>query len=370
MVVALSLLPPPRGGHCFDSILPMRFPSASAFSLRALVALGSIGLGCVLAACSKQTSAPAPAGGAAPGKIKIGFLVKQPEEPWFQLEWKFADQAAKDAGFTLVKTGATDGEKVLAAIDNLAAGGAQGFVICTPDTRLGPAIVNKARAANLKLIAVDDQFVGADGQPMKNVHYLGISAGKIGGEVGKILAAQMKQRGWKPEETAVCAVTFEEVATLKERTDGAIDALIAAGISRDRIHKAPMRTNDIPGSLDAVNVLLTQRTGVKHWLVCGGNDNAVLGAIRALEGRGFPADSSVGVGINGTDCIVELEKAQPTSFYGSMLLSAREHGYKTAELMYKWIKDGVEPPLDTRTVGVLITRENFRAVLKEQGIGK
>ena len=29
------------------------------------------------------------------GAIKIGFLVKQPEEPWFQLEWKFADQAAR-----------------------------------------------------------------------------------------------------------------------------------------------------------------------------------------------------------------------------------------------------------------------------------
>ena len=27
--------------------------------------------------------------------LKIGFLVKQPEEPWFQDEWKFADQAAK-----------------------------------------------------------------------------------------------------------------------------------------------------------------------------------------------------------------------------------------------------------------------------------
>ena len=41
--------------------------------------------------------------------VKIGFLVKQPEEPWFQLEWKFADQAAKELGFSLVKIGATDG---------------------------------------------------------------------------------------------------------------------------------------------------------------------------------------------------------------------------------------------------------------------
>lgn len=71
--------------------------------------------------------------------VKIGFIVKQPEEPWFQDEWKFADEAAKEKGFTLVKIGAQDGEKVQSAIDNLGAQGAQGFIICTPDVKLGPA---------------------------------------------------------------------------------------------------------------------------------------------------------------------------------------------------------------------------------------
>ncbi|TIW18359.1 MAG: arabinose ABC transporter substrate-binding protein, partial [Mesorhizobium sp.] len=66
---------------------------------------------------------------------KIGFIVKQPEEPWFQDEWKFADQAAKEKGFTLVKIGAEDGEKLMSAIDNLGAQGAQGFVVCTPDVK-------------------------------------------------------------------------------------------------------------------------------------------------------------------------------------------------------------------------------------------
>jgi L-arabinose transport system substrate-binding protein len=51
-----------------------------------------------------------------------------------------------------------------------------------------------------------------------------------------------------------------------------------------------------------------------------------------------------------------------------MLLSAKQHGYQTAEMMFKWIKDGVEPALDSRTIGVLITRDTFRQVLKEQGI--
>jgi L-arabinose transport system substrate-binding protein len=337
-------------------------------SLITLITLGVLALGI---GCSKpvDSSKGANSGASSKGEpVKIGFYVKQPEEPWFQLEWKFAEQAAKDLGFTLVKTGGNDGEKALAAIDIFAAGGAQGFVMCTPDTKLGPAIVNKAKAANLKFIAVDDRFLGADGQPMKNVHYLGISAGKIGEDVGNLLAAEMKKRGFNPAETAVCAVTFDELATAKERTDGATAALIATGFDPKRIFRAPMRTPDIPGSLDATNTLLTQQPNVKHWLVCGTNDNAVLGAIRALEGRGFAPESSIGIGINGTDCIVELEKSKPTSFYGSMLLSAKEHGYKTSEMLYKWIKDGVVPPLDTRTVGTLITRENFRQVLKDQGI--
>src|SRR6185312_4779645 len=155
--------------------------------------------------CSKQPTSGESA--AHPGAVKLGFIVKQPEEPWFQLEWKFADEAAAKDGFDLVKIGAPDGEKVLTAIDNLAAGGAQGFVICTPDTHLGPAIVSKAKSHNLKVISVDDQFLGPDGKAMTNVHYLGISARKIGQSVGQALYDEMKKRNWSVDETAVCVVT-------------------------------------------------------------------------------------------------------------------------------------------------------------------
>jgi L-arabinose transport system substrate-binding protein len=327
-----------------------------------------LGLAALVGGCGKTPDTTSPEPPVKPGAVKIGFLVKQPEIPWFQLEWKFAQQAARDFGFTLVKIGATDGEKVLSAIDNLAAGGAQGFIICTPDTLLGPAIVAKAKAAGLKLIAVDDQFIGADRQPMPGVHYLGISAAKIGEAVGDTLAAEMKRRGWPAAEIAVGVATYDELATARERTDGATRRLLAAGLPPERIFRAPMRTTDIPGAFDATMTLLTQKSDVKQWLVCGFNDDAVLGAVRALEGRGFGPDRAIAVGINGTDCIVELEKAKPTAFHGSILLSARDHGYRTCEMMYKWIKDGIEPPLDTRTTGVLVTRENFRQVLQEHGV--
>ncbi|HEY4245881.1 MAG TPA: arabinose ABC transporter substrate-binding protein [Lacunisphaera sp.] len=324
----------------------------------------------LVSACSKQA---APATGSAtaaaptPDKIKIGYLVKQPEEPWFQYEWKGADKAAAQYGFELIKQGVQDGEKVMAMIDNLAVAGAQGFVICTPDVRLGPAIMARAKQHNLKVVIVDDQFL-KEGKFMTEVPYVGMSATRIGTKQGETLAAEMKKRGWTPADTAVCAITFEELDTARERTDSSIAALEKAGVPADRIFKGPQKSTDIPGSFDAANVLLTQHPDVKHWLILGMNDSAVLGAVRAVEARGFTADTAVGVGINGTDCIDELSKAKPTPFFGSMLASAPAEGFQSSEMLYKWIKDGTPPPPDTRSEGMLITRENFKQVLKHEGI--
>ncbi len=321
-----------------------------------------------LASCSKKSQNSAEP--AAPAAVKIGFLVKQPEEPWFQFEWQGAEAAGKKYGFPVVKLGVPDGEKVLAAIESLAAGGAKGFVICTPDVRLGPAIVAQAKLKNLKVITVDDRFVGADGKFMTDVPYLGMSASAIGEDQGKALYAEMQRRHWPVEETGVCVVTFEELDTARERTDGAIAGLKAAGFPADRIFKTAQKTTDVPGSFDAANVLLTQKPTVKRWLISGMNDTAVLGAVRATEGQGLDADHVIGIGINGTDCIDELRKSKPTGFYGSMLVSAPFEGYRTAELLYLWIKNGTVPPPDTRTPGILITRANFEKILRREGIIK
>ena len=37
-------------------------------------------------------------------------------------------------------------------------------------------------------------------------------------------------------------------------------------------------------------------------------------------------------------------------------------------MLYKWITEGVEPPKDTRTAGIICTRENYIQVLKEKGL--
>ncbi|WOD17558.1 arabinose ABC transporter substrate-binding protein [Paraburkholderia kirstenboschensis] len=301
--------------------------------------------------------------------VKIGFLVKQPEEPWFQDEWKFAEIAAKEKGFTLVKIGAPSGEKVMSAIDNLSAQKAQGFVICTPDVKLGPGIVAKAKADGLKMMTVDDRLVDGAGKPIGSVPHMGISAYNIGKQVGDGLAAEIKKRGWDMKDVGAIDVTYEQLPTAHDRTSGATDALIAAGFPKANVIAAPQAKTDTENAFNAANIALTKNPQFKHWVAYALNDEGVLGAVRAAEGRGFKADNMIGIGIGGSDSALnEFKKPNPTGFFGTVIISPKRHGEETATLMYDWITQGKAPPPLTLTTGMLATRENVGEVREKMGL--
>ncbi len=303
--------------------------------------------------------------------VKIGFLVKQAEEPWFQTEWAFAEKAGKEHGFTVIKIAVPDGEKTLSAIDSLAANGAKGFVICPPDVSLGPAIVAKAKVNDLKVMAVDDRFVDAKGKFMEDVPYLGMAAFEVGQKQGAAMADEAKKRGWDWKETYAVITTYNELDTGKKRTDGSMDSLKKAGIPADHILTAPLKTLDVPGSMDATNSALVKLPGAAKNLIIGGmNDNTVLGGVRATEAAGFKAANVIGIGINGTDAIGELKKPD-SGFFGSMLPSPHIEGYNTALAMYEWVTTGKEPDKYTAMDEVtLITRANFQEELTKIGLWK
>ncbi|KPC53866.1 L-arabinose-binding periplasmic protein precursor [Amantichitinum ursilacus] len=307
--------------------------------------------------------------GSAYAAEKLGYLVKQPEEPWFQTEWAFAEKAGKDMGFEVIKIAVPDGEKTLNAIDTLAAGGAKGFVICTPDPKLGPAIMAKANSLGLKVVTVDDQFVNAKGAPMTDVPLLMMAATKMGERQGQELYKEMKKRNWNVKDTGVLAITANELDTARRRTDGSMSALKAAGFPAGQIYTVPTKTNDIPGALDAANSMLVQHPNVKNWLVIGMNDNTVLGGVRATEGQGFKAANVIGVGINGVDAKNELSKSSATGFYGSLLPAPDVHGYQSIKMLHEWVANNKAPAKFTEvTDAVLITRDNYKDELKKKGL--
>lgn len=301
--------------------------------------------------------------------VKIGFVVKQAEEPWFQDEWKFAEQAAQEKGFTLVKIGAEDGEKVQSAIDNLGAQGAQGFIICVPDVKLGPGIVAKATANDLKLMTVDDRLVGADGSPLEDVPHMGISANKIGETVGQAIADEIKKRGWNMKEVGAIRVSYDQLPTAVDRVEGAVSVLKAAGFPAESIYDAPQAKTDTEAALNAATTVLNKHSNIKHWVAFGLNDEAVLGAVRASESVGINAENIIGVGIGGAESAInEFKKPTATGFFGTVIISPKRHGYETALNMYDWIANDKEPPMLTLTSGSLALRSDYEQVRKELGI--
>jgi L-arabinose transport system substrate-binding protein len=301
--------------------------------------------------------------------VKIGFLVKQAEEPWFQDEWRYAEQAAHEKGFTLIKIGIPGGEKTLDAIANLAAMQAQGFVICAPDVKLGTAIHRTARRYGLKLMSVDDRLVDGLGRPIAEIPHMGISAYEIGKQVGQGLIEQARALGWALNETGAMRISFDELPTARERTQGAVDALKAAGFPAAQIVDAPSAKSDTENAFNAATIALTKNGAYKHWLMFAMNDEMVLGAVRAAEGRGLHADAALGVGIGGSQTALnEFTKPVPTGFYGTVLISPRRHGLETALDMYQWITEGTPPPPLTLTSGIVVTRANLAEVRRKMGL--
>ncbi|AGH49663.1 MULTISPECIES: substrate-binding domain-containing protein [Sphingomonas] len=301
------------------------------------------------------------------GRVRIGFVVKQPEEQWFQSEWRFAGMAARDKGFELIRIGAADGDRVLTAIDNLAAKNASGFVICAPDPRLGTAIEQRARVNDLKVMSVDDRLIGPDGKPIDSIPHVGISALAIGRMAGETAIAEARRREWDIGRTGVLRIAYDSLETGRDRTMGARGAIIAAGLPPAHVFDAPQRTTDTEGGFTAADPVLTRHPDLRHWIVTGLNDEAVLGGVRAAEGLGLRADSVIGVGIGGSGTAeAEFAKRQPTGFFASILLSPRKHGYDTSVAMYEWIVRGSRPPSLVYTDGKLMTRDNYRRLLAEE----
>lgn len=301
--------------------------------------------------------------------VKIGFVVKQPEEPWFQDEWKFAEQAAAEKGFTLVKIGAQDGEKLMAAIDNLGAQGVQGFVVCTPDVKLGPGMVAKAEANGLKMMTVDDRLVDASGNPLEAVPHMGISATKIGEAVGEAIAEEVAARGWKMEEVGAIRVSYDQLPTAVDRVTGTISVLKDKGFPEANIFDAPQAKTDTEAAMNAATTVLNAHPEIKHWVAFGLNDEAALGAVRATESVGIAPADVVAVGIGGADSAInEFKKPEPTGFIGSVIISPKRHGYETTMNMYEWVVNDKAPEPLILTSGALAKRDNFEEVRKELGI--
>ncbi len=193
-----------------------------------------------------------------------------------------------------------DSDLALNSMDTHIASGIDGIIIVVPDTKIGPAVIAKAKEANVPLIAVDDNILDADGNAAP---FVGFDAATIGTQVGEAIAKFYKDEGWDKLSGAVIkavSVEDQDLEVCNIRTDNAAAAVLAniPGLTEQDIIHLPY-DNTMVGGMDAMAPIVTANPDVTHWLLFSCNDDGVLGAWRALSNAGVDAKNVIGVGING-----------------------------------------------------------------------
>src|SRR5262245_1756216 len=220
--------------------------------------------------------------------IKLGYINKMGDHPWFVSEVQGAkDEAAKQGAQLLTQDVQFNADLTITTLDTMIGDGVKGIAIVVPDRGLGPIVAEKAKAAGIKLVAVDDDIYFKDGT---QVPYVGMNAKNIGLAVGGELAKIYKAEGWDKFNVRIASIEDRKADTCMQRNQGAEEAFLKAVPEFDKNNILRVAyDNTMVNSIDVMTTTLTANPGVDHWIFYSCNDDGVLGAARAMENSGNKA---------------------------------------------------------------------------------
>jgi L-arabinose transport system substrate-binding protein len=300
------------------------------------------------------------AGTAGAQEVKLGYINKMGDHPWFVSEVAGARAKAKELGNQLlVQDVQFDANLTITTMDTYLADGVKGIAIVVPDKALGPVVAKKAKDAGIPLIAVDDDITNEDGSP---VPYVGIDALTIGRQVGAEIARQVKAAGWDKDWSTVRVGSVEDqkADTCMRRNRGAEEAFLAAfpEFPKANVVRIPY-DNTMVNAIDVVGTTLTANPAVERWAFFSCNDDGVLGSVRAAENAGMPPQGVIGVGIDGSRSCEAFGAGKPSGFTGTMWFDSATHGATAIAALHDNIASGKPLPMVTYMPAILIGADNF-----------
>lgn len=298
------------------------------------------------AGCSTGQDAPAATAGASTGgttgTIQISYLQKQGDQQYFVDQADGAKAMAKELGgvnVNVVNLG-TDANKAISEVDAAIAQKTQGIIIVAPDQAIGPQVVDKARAANVPIMASDDTLKDSSG---KEIPFAGFDGTAMGTEVGKKAAALYTAAGWTKADSKIMAVTKLDLSVCQQRIDGALAAFKAA--VPDAPDVVTVGTDiSVTGSLDKAAATITANAKVKNWVIWGCNDESVSGAVTAAANANIKPANVIGIGLGAYLACKDWKAGQDTGMKAALFISGAEVGKAAVKSMVDQIRNGVPLP--------------------------
>jgi L-arabinose transport system substrate-binding protein len=310
----------------------------------------------VVAVAAALAAAPVAAQDAQDAPIKMAYLTKHLDNPWFVNETNGARELADELGIDLtIQDLQFDANLALTAMDTVIADGTQGIIIVVPEQQIGPAVIEKARSAGVPLVAVDDVIQDAEGN---FAPFVGFQASSVGQQVGEEAARLFTEKGWDAANTRVASIEMQTLSVCMDRTESAIATFtsLLPDFPAENILNVPY-DGTLAGATPVMTDTLTANPGISNWVLWSCNDDGVLGAVRALEASGIPADDATGVGLGAHLACDEWAKDAPTSFDSAVFLDSANHGKAAVQVLYDHIVNGEEIPAESIIPGPIVTEE-------------
>ena len=299
---------------------------------------------------------------AAEDKIVIAGIYKAGDQQWFIGEGEAAKATVLEMGgdeFQYIDA-KMNAEEYLRALDNAIASEVSGIIVCIPDQNLSAVTVEKCNEANIPVIAADDQLLDEKGELL--APFVGIDAYAIGKATGEWMVDYYKTEGLTAEDTAVLFLTADTIASCVPRTEGANEVWTA------NITDVPVYRADYKGSIEEGNQVaaatIVAHPEVNNWIVMAINDEGALGATRALEEATLDATSAV-IGIGGYEAKNEFKKDY-SCFKATAFINYVDVGAISAKNLMNFVVNGTEMPMDERTPAVVVTKDNYVDIMKDQ----
>jgi fructose transport system substrate-binding protein len=306
-------------------------------SARVAAAGAVVGLACGLAACGDDdgSSSESAAGGGG-DDIKVGLITKTETNPFFVKMKEGAEAQASQLGADLQSfAGKKDGdnESQVAAVENLMAAGAKGFMITPSDSKAIVPSLDKARQAGLLVIALDTQTEPPDAADAT----FATDNFAAGEAIGKWAAGTFEKDGTEAK-IAMLDLNPDGVSVDVQRDQGflqgfGIDVADPAKIGDEadkRIVGHDVTDGAEEGGRTAMENLLQKDPEIN--LVYTINEPAAAGAYEALKAAGKDKDVTI-VSVDGGCPGVENVKK------GIIGATSQQYPLKMAELGVKAVVD-------------------------------
>ncbi|MGI6173944.1 MAG: substrate-binding domain-containing protein [Christensenellales bacterium] len=295
------------------------------------------------------------------GKLLVYGIYKSGDQEWFINEGAAARKTVEEAGGTFKYIDiALEGQKMMDAIEQAHADGADGIVMCPNDQTMSQNVVDTCKEYGIPVVACDDALEDAEGN--KLVPWVGIAGYDIGKSCAEWMCQYIAENDLADDPACgVLLMTMSTVSSCVPRTDAEYDVMKANYPQFEETGR--LFFADYDGTTEKGNIasaaVITGNPQITKWLVMGANEEGIIGVVRAIETAGLEADSAC-VGMGAYMAAEEYEKG--SCLKASPYFSDVAIGVTSVNTLFDII-DGKEVEMSVAVPAVITTPENYRDIL-------